>query len=185
MAETSCNDAHARAISHTVCLVGRLAVTSVRLIMVCGLLAFVSACSWPLTSQSSASSLYERIGGMEILRKVSADFFEQIAHDPATRRTFDDMVLAPRAEKFAIQLCDLTGGPCQYGGMNMTDAHAGMDITEAEFSRTVAHLRTSLDRYVGEREKNEVLKLLAPMKREIVTGPFDGKWKPLKRPSGS
>jgi hemoglobin len=52
----------------------------------------------------------------------------------------------------------------------MKESHAGLNITEAEFYLTVQFLRDALDARVGEREKNELLRLLAPMKRDIVTG---------------
>ena len=49
-------------------------------------------------------------------------------------------------------------------------AHGGLKITEREFNSIVECLRSVLNRHgIGEREKNELLRLLAPMKRDIVT----------------
>ena len=51
----------------------------------------------------------------------------------------------------------------------MTSAHAGLEITNAEFDYVVDDLVKMLDQYkVAEREKNEVLSLLAPMRDDIV-----------------
>ncbi|MFK7964756.1 MAG: group 1 truncated hemoglobin [Burkholderiaceae bacterium] len=109
-------------------------------------------------------------------------FFDLLAADPATNRTFEDVDLDKLKYSFATQLCELTGGGCRYEGESMKDAHAGMDITEAEFSRTVAHLRTALDEHVHSREKNEILRLMAAMKRDVVTGPFNGEWETISPP---
>jgi hemoglobin len=42
-------------------------------------------------------------------------------------------------------------------------------VTSAEFELFVETFRTALDKHVGTKEKNELLKILAPMKRDIVT----------------
>ena len=72
--------------------------------------------------------------------------------------------------KIVEHICALTDGDCKYTGDTMKQSHAGMNISEAEFYLMVEALRSSLDRHVGEREKNELLKILAPMKRDIVGG---------------
>ena len=52
----------------------------------------------------------------------------------------------------------------------MKEVHGGLDITDAEFNGLVEHLTSALNTNgVGLREKNELLKLLAPMKRDVVT----------------
>ena len=67
-------------------------------------------------------------------------------------------------------ICALSGGPCRYSGDDMKTTHAGLNITEAEFYALVEAERAALDHHgVGTREKNELLRLLAPMKRDIVT----------------
>ncbi|MGH8269143.1 MAG: hypothetical protein ACRES1_03700, partial [Steroidobacteraceae bacterium] len=57
----------------------------------------------------------------------------------------------------------------RYTGDSMRDAHANLHITEAQFYDMVAILRTQMRRHhVGLRERNELLALLAPTKRDIV-----------------
>jgi hypothetical protein len=51
----------------------------------------------------------------------------------------------------------------------MRESHAGLHITEADFYDMVAVLRDVLkERHVDQKSTNELLKLLAPMKRDIV-----------------
>ncbi len=80
------------------------------------------------------------------------------------------MKLARVKEKIVEQVCNLAGGGCAYTGDPMDKVHKGLKNTEAELSLLVQFLRDALDGAgVQEGEKNELLRLLAPMKRDIVT----------------
>lgn len=116
------------------------------------------------------ASLYTRIGGEEKLARISDRLIDESARDPKTSRTFEQKVNIKRLKQLLTeQLVELTGGPKKYSGDNMKVSHAGMGLSEAEFYGMVEHLREILDSEgVGTREKNELLKLLAPMKRDIV-----------------
>ena len=73
----------------------------------------------------------------------------------------------------AEQLCELAAGPCRYSGSPMRESHAGLHITEADFYDMVATLRTILrERGVDAGARNELLRLLAPMKRDVVDAPL-------------
>ncbi len=113
--------------------------------------------------------LYQRLGGEAGVAAWVSEVIDLSSTDVRTRRSFDKVDLKRLKSKIAEHVCSLTGGGCKYSGDTMKDSHAGMKITEAEFSAMVELLREVLDRRVGEREKNELLKILAPMKRDIVT----------------
>jgi hemoglobin len=52
----------------------------------------------------------------------------------------------------------------------MKTAHAGMNVSEAEFNALVEDLGKTLDRFkVPEKEQKELLAILGPMKRDVVT----------------
>jgi hemoglobin len=79
----------------------------------------------------------------------------------------------PEVEKFksnlSDQICDAAGGPCSYLGKDMKTAHAGMKITEAEWSATVENLVKALDKNnVSAPAKQDLLGILGPMKKDIV-----------------
>ena len=70
----------------------------------------------------------------------------------------------------AEYLCSKTGGGCVYTGDTVKDIHAGLNITEAEMYRVVEHLRAVMQKNgVALRERNEVLAIFAPSKRDVVT----------------
>lgn len=114
------------------------------------------------------ATLFERIGGIPVLTIVVSETIDTAAQHPKLERTFKDIKLATLKESVVNQLCALSGGDCKYEGETMKNSHADLKITTAEFELFVQVIRDSLNRHVATREKNELLKLLAPMKRDIV-----------------
>ena len=114
------------------------------------------------------ASLFTRMGGMPVIAAVVDETMDAVAADPKTRRTFEGIKLGAVKRSVASQVCALAGGDCKYEGESMKKAHTGLRITDTEFDVMVGALRDALHRRVGEREKNELLRLLAPMKRDIV-----------------
>jgi hemoglobin len=118
---------------------------------------------------AEAASLYERMGGTSNVTAVVNDLIDTAATDPHLKRSFVDVDLAPVKRLLVEQICQLAGGGCTYSGDSMHDVHAGLGITQAEFYRLVQVLRDSMITHgVGLRERNELLRLLAPMKRDVV-----------------
>jgi hemoglobin len=114
-------------------------------------------------------SLYVRMGGARNIQAIVGDFIDRSSRDPRTRQAWDKVNL-PRAKSLlALEICDLTGGGCKYTGDNVHDVHAGLGITEAQFFGVVEMLRDTMRQHgVRLRERNELLQILAPMKRDIV-----------------
>lgn len=115
------------------------------------------------------ATLYERLGGESAMMEIASATVDTLAASPDGRRTMDRVNLPRLKKKIAQQFCALAAGPCHYSGDDMKLAHAGLKISEREFNAIVEILREVLNRRgVAEREKNELLQLLAPMQRDIV-----------------
>ncbi len=124
----------------------------------------------PVWATAEEASLYARLGGGAVMSRVVEQTVARVAADPAVNQSFDQVNLQKLDEKIVAQICALAGGGCAYSGDEMKAAHAGHNIAEREFYALVEAMRDALDANgVGEREKNELLRLLAPMKRDIVT----------------
>ena len=122
--------------------------------------------------KAEAPSLYRQLGGREGIAIVVDDFVANVVGDNRINARFKALqpaqVLKLKSH-LADQICDASGGPCAYLGRDMKTTHKGMGITEAEWTATVEALVKALDKYkVGEREKNELLAALGPMKADIV-----------------
>lgn len=124
---------------------------------------------WSAAPRAAPDSLFDRLGGLPVLVSVVDDTIDRMVADPRTRRSFDGIKLAPLKESIVEQLCSVSGGPC-LPGETMANAHRDSRITDAEFDLMVAALRDALDQRVGTAEKNQLLRLLAPMKRDVVSG---------------
>jgi hemoglobin len=129
----------------------------------------VAACA---TMGEPQPSLYKRLGGREGIRGVVDEFVGQLNADSRVSARFKSLKPADIERvktNVSDQICDATGGPCSYLGKDMKAAHQGMKITEAEWNAGVEDLVKALDKkQVTEKDRNELLGLLAPMKKDIV-----------------
>ena len=113
--------------------------------------------------------LYDRLGGDAGVAAIADSLIDRVSADPKLGRSFKDSNLNRIKRLLAEQICDLSGGPCRYSGDSMREVHAGHHISEAEFFGMVADLRAVLkERHVSQGAANELLRLLAPMKRDVV-----------------
>jgi hemoglobin len=116
----------------------------------------------------AGDSLYRRFGG-ERLQVVVDLYVDKLSTDARTERFFQRTDRKRIKRVLAEQLCALMNGPCHYTGDSMRDVHAGQGIGDREFFNGVELLReVMISEGVGIRERNELLALLAPMKRDVV-----------------
>jgi hemoglobin len=128
-----------------------------------------------LAQQTTAPSLYKRLGGYDALAAVTDDFLGRLATDPAFSRFFaghsSDSIKRIR-QNVVDQLCAATGGPCVYLGRDMKTSHAGLGITEKDWDASVRLLVATLDKFaVPGKEKDEVLATVSTLKKDIVEKP--------------
>jgi hemoglobin len=127
-------------------------------------------CAAYAKDEADTDSLYSRIGGSEAVSAIASELVDRAAHDPLTARSWEKVELSRVKQMLAEYLCSQTGGGCTYTGDSMKDVHAGLDITEAEMYRLVEQLREVMqDRHIALRDRNAVLAILAPTKRDVVT----------------
>lgn len=117
-------------------------------------------------------SLYDRLGGKPAITAVVDDFVGRVAADPRINGKFAATDI-PRLKRLLVeQICQASGGPCTYTGRSMKATHAGMGVSNVDFDALVSDLVATLNAFkVPEREKNELLGALGPMKKDIVEKP--------------
>jgi len=115
-------------------------------------------------------SLYDRLGGKPAITAVVDDFTARVAADRRINSFFTTTDIPSFKAKLIDQICEASGDPCKYTGKDMKTTHAGMDITNADFDALVEDFVITLDKFkVPEKEKNELLSVLGPMRKDIVT----------------
>jgi hemoglobin len=107
---------------------------------------------------------------------VVDDFVANVAADDrikeAHKKHFREGDVEGLKRKLVDQVGEATGGPQTYTGKSMKEAHAGLGITDADFDALVAALVRALDQNgVPPAEKDELLGLLAPMRKDVVEQP--------------
>lgn len=114
-------------------------------------------------------TLYERLGGLDAITAVVESFRDTVAADDRINLKFARTDLARLRKMLIDQVCEATGGPCEYRGRSMKEAHAGMKVTKGEFDALVDDLVKTLNRFkVPSREQSELLAILGPLESEIV-----------------
>lgn len=123
-------------------------------------------------SIASTASLYDRLGGKPAITAVVDQFVANVAADSRINARFATTDIPKLKGHLVDQVCGATEGPCTYNGRDMKPTHAGMRITNDEFNALVQDLVAALDKFnVPLKETNELLALLAPMKKDIVEAP--------------
>src|SRR5215475_13642247 len=113
------------------------------------------------------ASLYERLGGVDAITAATRAFEERAAKDDRISQKFARTNLDRLTKEFVDQLCEATGGPCTYAGLDMTVAHTNMAVTNGEFDAFMEDLVAVLDEFkVGKAEQDELLNLIRPLRSE-------------------
>jgi len=113
--------------------------------------------------------LIDQLGGEPGVRLVVDRTLERVAKDPRTRRTFDGVRLSTLQRNVGDYVCQVADGGCVYEGETMKRAHADLNLGGSEFDVMVQVLREELDRAgASTAAKNELLRRLAPTRRDIV-----------------
>ena len=124
------------------------------------------------TGQKKEKSLYERLGGKGAITAVVDEFVANVAADTRINKFFASTDIPKLKMHLVNQICEASGGPCKYTGRTMKETHQGMGVSTADFNALVEDLVKALDKFkVGEKEKNELLSVLGPMKGDIVEKP--------------
>jgi hemoglobin len=133
----------------------------------------LNACSLEDGTQSTtgaSKSLYDRLGGKPAITAVVDEFVANVAADQRINERFANTDIPHLKRQLVDQVCAGTGGPCTYTGGDMVTVHKNMAVTDADFDALVEDLVKALDKFkVPEQEKTELLNILGPMRKDIVT----------------
>ena len=122
------------------------------------------------TVPAKDDQLYKAFGEKAGLVALMDDFMIRLLADARTGPHFKPANQQRVKEQLVEQFCALGGGPCVYKGADMKSSHANLDIKKSDFHALVEVLQVSMDtKGIPFRKQNEMLALLAPMNRDIIT----------------
>ncbi len=126
----------------------------------------------PPAVEAGPPPLYTRLGGKGGVYEIVESLWSNIQADKRVNKAFAKTT-GDRLDHFkqmlADQICELSGGGCQYSGKSMAEAHAGMKITDTQFDAFVQDLTLALqEKQVSADNQKELLDKLAAMHDEVV-----------------
>lgn len=117
-----------------------------------------------------SDQLYKAFGEKSGLVSLMDDFLPRLVADPRTGPFFKSTNQQRIKEQLVEQFCALGGGPCVYRGADMKSIHTGLNIKKSDFHALVEVLQQSMDvKGIPFGKQNEMLALLAPMNRDMIT----------------
>ena len=144
--------------------------------------------SKPLLS-GSKKSLYDRLGADQGIATLTDDWVTRMLADPrvnfARQGVTRGGLSIHRGDSMHWEASDAnkkllkihiaqfvalaSGGPAQYSGREIKEAHTGLHITNDEFDASVGDLKASLDKLqVANTEQKELLAIIESTRDQIV-----------------
>ncbi|MGF7237479.1 MAG: group I truncated hemoglobin [Frankia sp.] len=117
-------------------------------------------------------TIYESIGGAAAVQAAVDDFYTRLLDDPKLAPFFAEADLRRLKTHQRAFIAAAVGGPELYAGRDMTAAHAGLGISDADFDAVVGHLVDTLSGLgVPTETIGQIGGALAPLRGQIVTVP--------------
>jgi hemoglobin len=115
-------------------------------------------------------TLFADMGGQPGIDKIVDASMDAYLADPRIKAIFDESNIDRMRAEFKVQFCQVAGGPCGYTGHDMTAAHKGLHLSNADFNAVVEDLQGAMDKAgIGFATQNRFLARLAPMQHQVVT----------------
>ncbi len=121
--------------------------------------------------------LFNQLGGHAGAQLLVGEFLQEVGTDSRINGYFatTDMDLFSRL--LVEQICDVTDGYCVYSGRSMAEAHAGLGISQDDFTALVEDLLTAMDSlnidytpgtFDGGKPADELIIILAGTANDII-----------------
>ena len=110
-------------------------------------------------------ALYDHLGGRDAITAVVGGLYSRLLDDEEIAPAFAGIDMTRLRHHMTLFLSAV------YAGRDMATAHAGLQITDEMFDRTVAHLVAVLESvHVAPELIAQGLATIAPLRSEIVHG---------------
>lgn len=115
-------------------------------------------------------TLYDRVGGASALEAVVDAFYDRVMADDDLEAFFRKTDMKRQRTFMRAFLAMALGGPNEYDGRPMKEAHEHLGVTELHFTLIAGHLAATLEEAgVSQDMVNEIVGVMAPLKPVVVT----------------
>ncbi len=123
----------------------------------------------PANAAVADDTVFQGLGGKDGIKRIVETFVKLVLDDARINTNFKETDKANLKLRLYEQFCELSGGPCKYGGKSMVDIHDGLNITDAQFNALAEQLQVAMEQHnVPSRIQNKLVAKLAPMHKDMV-----------------
>jgi hemoglobin len=97
-----------------------------------------------VTEETTPVSHYERIGGASSVKAAVELFYDKVLADPELAGYFSNVDMVGQRRHLALMLTVVLGGPNEYSGRGLAEAHQPMDIPLEHYVKVGEHLTATL-----------------------------------------
>ncbi len=120
-------------------------------------------------AHADSTTLYDELGGDQGINQFVTRAVALSHQHHRIDFLFEDTDDAELITQLSDQICQLSDGPCEYDGLDMVEAHSGMEITEAEFDIFVKLVIDAMQETgIKHNVRNKLLARLVPMRADII-----------------
>lgn len=122
-----------------------------------------------MTHDERKAVLFDRLGGAEAMDAVVDSFYRRVLMDDRISHFFDNIEMEEQHRKQKAFLTMVTGGPNNYSGKDMREAHKHMNINEMHFDAVAENLVDTLKEFnVSQSDINDVVAIAVSVKDEVL-----------------
>ncbi|WP_328185334.1 group I truncated hemoglobin [Marinobacter sp. OP 3.4] len=130
-------------------------------------LALLTGCATRDTA--SGDALYQDLGERAGIANIVEDLLYRIVEDERIAFQFQGIDVVQFHTNLTDQICEISGGPCTYGGRPMTEVHTDMNVTETQFNALAEQLVLAMeDNGVSTSAQNRLLDRLVELHPQIT-----------------
>ena len=117
----------------------------------------------------SDASLFARLGGEPAIDIVVDALYTRVVDDPRLSSFYDGVDIAALKKSYKSYLGEIFGGPDQYTGKSLKDAHAALGLDASHVDALIQHFQSVLtDFQVDGGVIGEISQLLDSSKSEVL-----------------
>jgi hemoglobin len=116
------------------------------------------------------ASDFERIGGAPAVAAVVEELYKRVTVDPLVGHYFDSVDLPRLKRHMVLMLTSVLGGPEEYEGRTLEEAHQPLHISDEDYARVGEHLMAILaEAGAPEDVQGDVAGVLGAVRPQVVS----------------
>ena len=125
---------------------------------------------YTMTQATATTVLFDKLGQRTAIETMVNEFFKRVLGDRELNPYFADTDMDQTKMHFTDFISMSSGGPKQYTGRTMKNAHGDLGITGQHFDLFAGHLVAALKwAGVAKDDIDQVMAKVTPLKGDVVT----------------